>query len=135
MIYRIKYFYKNHPFEQFNARYVCESDKPQYVKTKFADSKANTVRVLKKQNFLIYLINKASWLKIKTNYVKMIARKVETIMEKRVLDRETQKFYDTRSEEEKEIDKTLNQLGYKALKKYEKELKERKEIKNNGKNK
>ena len=50
MIYRIKYFYKNHPFEQFNARYVCESEKPQYVKTKFADSKANTVRVLKIQN-------------------------------------------------------------------------------------
>lgn len=50
MVYRIKYFYKNHPFEQFNARYVCESEKPQYVKVKFADSKANTVRVLKIQN-------------------------------------------------------------------------------------
>lgn len=50
MVYRIKYFYKNHPFEQFNTRYVCESEKPQYVKTKFADSKANTVRVLKIQN-------------------------------------------------------------------------------------
>lgn len=49
-------------------------------------------------------------------------------------DRETQKFVDTRSKQEKEIDKTLNELGYKAFKKYEKELKEQKEINNNGKN-